>query len=109
MGWRSADTEGLLGGGRKGYAAAVDAVRHVGGDEGGVDADAADEVGGPAVLEALAEHVEAGNRCDALVLADLAGRVEHRHVQPRVLATVSRCPHDGPDPGRPHVERADRL
>ena len=46
------------------------------GDEGGVAADAVDEVGAAAVLEALAEHVEAGDRGDAPVLADLAGGVE---------------------------------
>ena len=49
-----------------------------------------------AVLEALAEHVQAGYRGDAPPLDDLAGGVEHRHPQPRIGTAEA----GGPDHGR---------
>ena len=48
-------------------------------DEGGVPADPADEVRVAVVLEALAEHVQAGDRGDAAALPELAVVVEDGH------------------------------
>ena len=69
-----------------GVARPGEVIGDVVGDEGGVTADAVDEVGAAAVLEALAEHVEARHGRDAAALADLA--VERRGRGP---AATGRC------------------
>ena len=63
----------------------------------GVVADAVDEVRVAAVLEALAEDVQPGDRRDAAPLADLAVGVEDRDLQPRVGAAVAGGPDDRAD------------
>ena len=84
-------------------------------DEGGVPADPADEVRVAVVLEALAEHVQAGDRGDAAALPELAAGIEDGDAQPRVGPAVTRRPDDGADAGRSQVEpfqwcaRADRA
>ena len=56
------------------------------------------------MLEALAEDVQAGIGRDAAALADLARRVEHREVQPRVAAPVAGRPDHRRDAAGPEVE-----
>jgi hypothetical protein len=48
-------------------------------DEGGVVANAIDEVGVAPVLEALSNDIETAVWCDAALLGDLAATIEHRH------------------------------
>src|SRR5215213_3490718 len=76
------------------------------GDEGGVVADAVDEVGVTAVLEALADDVEAVHRRDAAALGDLAGAVEDGQAQPRRGPPVAGGPDDGGDAVAAQIEDA---
>jgi len=76
-------------------------------DEGGVPADPADEVRVAVVLEALAEHVKAGNGGDAAALAELAVGVEDGDAQPRVDPAVAGRPDDGADACLSQVQFVD--
>ena len=107
--WREVGSLMLVSSSQQGAGSGCGSVGDVAGDEGGVVADAVDEVRVAAVLEALAEHVQPGDRGDAAPVDDLALRVEDRHLQPRVAAAVAGGPHDGADAGGTGVEPGDRL
>jgi len=76
-------------------------------DERGVPADPADEVRVAVVLEALAEHVQAGNGGDAAALPELAVGVEDGDAQPRVGPAVAGRPDHGADARLSQVQFVD--
>jgi hypothetical protein len=81
----------------------------VGRDEGGVVPGTADEGAGAPGLEALPDEVQAGQLGDAVAVPQLAPTVEHRHVQPAVVAAVTGGPQHGADAGGGQVDPLRRC
>ncbi len=59
------------------------------GDDHGVSAHAVEEIGTAGTLETLAEHVEAGHRCDAVVVDELTVSHNARKMQPGICSRAA--------------------
>src|SRR4051812_41731875 len=74
-------------------------------DLGGIRTHGIKEARVPAPQEPKAEHVQSGGWRDPAGMDDLTGRVDHRHMQPGVVALETCRPDDGLDTARCKVDR----
>ena len=75
---------------------------------GGIAGHGTDEAGIATAEEAKARDIKTGRRRDPASVDDLTGGIEHRHVQPAIIASESSSPDDGPDAVGSEVQRRRR-